>query len=282
MSSIECIVLDFDGTFTLVDDEAVPFVDAFRDGLAREIGAEFEARWQEAAATIAAAPDRFGWEYDGVIVAPSHADPYIRCTTIGQRLLEAAGVPAGRRTEVLQGLYRTCYPLSRTVFRPDAKLVVEALVASGLPVHVVTNSATAHVQAKIDGLDPIGKGSIRVRGDAKKYVLAEPARKDPTFDALPERTAVAGLSRPVWLRRGFYYDALRTIWDETGASPETTVVCGDIFELDLAMPASLGARVHLVARPETPDYERRAARAVPGGSTSADLAGLLLQLELPG
>ena len=30
MSSIECIVLDFDGTFTRVDEEAVPFVDAFR------------------------------------------------------------------------------------------------------------------------------------------------------------------------------------------------------------------------------------------------------------
>jgi len=282
MNNIECIVLDFDGTFTLVDEEAVPFVDAFRQGLAVEVGSDLDAHWDAAARVISASPDRFGWEYDGVIVAPSHADPYIRCTTIGQIVLERAGIAAQRRTEILQGLYRTCYPLSRTVFRPDAKMVVEALVGSGVPVHVVTNSATAHVQAKIDVLDPVGKTSLQVRGDAKKFVLQEPDRKDPVFDALPARTALAGLSRPVWLRRGFYYQALRKIWEETGASPETTVVCGDIFELDLAMPGKLGARVHLVARPETPDYERQAARSVPGGSTSSELGGLLLHLDLPG
>jgi FMN phosphatase YigB (HAD superfamily) len=282
MSSIECIVLDFDGTFTRVDEEAVPFVEAFRRGLAEHLSPERVAGWDEAARAVEAEPDRFGWEYDGVIVAPSHADPYIGCTTIGQLLLAQEGLPPGRRTEILEEVYRRCYPLSLTVFREDAKMVVEALVASGVPVFVVTNSATEHVRAKIDVLDPRGKDRLSVRGDARKFVIHEPDRAHPLFEALPERIEVAGLARPLWLRRGYYFEALRKIWEETGASPETTVVCGDIFELDLAMPARLGARVHLVARPGTPDYEWRAVRNTPGGSASHDLTGLLLQLDLPG
>lgn len=284
MSSIECIVLDFDGTFTRVDDEAQPFVEAFREGLAEHVGgaAALAPRWAAAEARIDADPDRHGWESDGTIVAPSHADPYIRCTTIGQLLLSEEGLGTGARTEILQALYRRCYPLSRTVFRDEARTVVEAIVASGVPVFVVTNSATAHVRAKIDVLDPRGKEAIEVRGDARKFVLHEPERKHELFERLPERLSVPGLARPMYLRRGHYFDALRKIWEETGAGPESTMVCGDIFELDLAMPAQLGARVHLVARPGTPDYERRAARSIPGGGASADLSGLLLRLDLPG
>lgn len=287
MSSIECIVLDFDGTFTLVDEEAAPFVEAFRRGLATQLArgsstVDPDQRWDAAAKVIESDPDRYGWEYDGVIVAPAHADPYIRCTTIGQLLLAEEGLTVGQRTEILQGLYRECYPLSRTVFRPDAKHVVEVVLASGLPVYVVSNSATEHVRAKIDALDPVGKRAIKVRGDARKFVLHEPDRAHSLFSSLPAQMEVAGLGRPMHLRRGHYFEALRKIWEETGARPETTMVCGDIFELDLAMPARLGARVHLVARPETPEYERRAARAMPGGSTSQELKGLLLHLALPG
>jgi FMN phosphatase YigB (HAD superfamily) len=282
MSSIECIVLDFDGTFTEVDAEAAPFVEAFKQGLAREVPKATADRWERAAKTVEAAPDEHGWEFEGTIVAPSHADPYIRCTTIGQLVLAECGLPIAKRTDILQGLYRDSYPLSLTVFRPEAKSVVETLAASGIPVFVVTNSATEHVRSKIDALDPAGKNAIDVRGDARKYVLHEPDKKHPLFEALPEKMAIAGLARPLWLRRGWYFEALRRIWEETGTGPETTIVCGDIFELDLAMPARLGARVHLVARQGTPEYERRAARGIPGGSTSADLSGLLMQLEIAG
>jgi hypothetical protein len=99
---------------------------------------------------------------------------------------------------------------------------------------------------------------------------------------VPETAEISGLSRPMHLRRGHYFDALTKIWDETRARPENTLVCGDIFELDLALPARLGARVHLVARPQTPEHERRAARTTPGGSVSQELVGLLERLALPG
>jgi hypothetical protein len=286
MSSTECIVLDFDGTFTRVDDEAVPFVEGFREGLEARVGEVARTRWSALSARIEADPDRHGWEYEGTIVAPSHADPYIRTTTVAQLLLSELGMGLGARTDLLQALYRENYPKSRNVFRNDARRVVEACVASCVPVFVVTNSQTEHVLAKLRELAPEGLDRIAVRGDARKFVIAEPERSSHGWRELwaeiPETTQIAGLSRPIHLRRGHYFDALTRIWDETHTRPESTLVCGDIFELDLALPARLGARIHLVARPRTPEHERRAARTTPGGGVSQELVGLLERLEMPG
>jgi hypothetical protein len=280
--SVECIVLDFDGTFTLVDREAVPFVEGFVAGLREIVGGDVAARWDETVTRVKADPDRYGWEHGGTIVAPSHADPYILATTVGQLLLAEAGLDARARTEHLQALYQQNYPRALTVFRPDAKNVIETLVATSTPVFVVTNSRTDHVSAKLDQLAPRGRSQITVRGDARKFVLGDPENADETWSRVPEQRELPGLSRPIQVRRGAYYDQLRRIWSETGTDAASTLVCGDIFELDLALPAELGARVHLVARPDTPEYERRAARSRVGGSVSQELSGLLEVLELPG
>jgi FMN phosphatase YigB (HAD superfamily) len=281
--SIECIVLDFDGTFTLVDREAVPFVEGFVQDLAAIVGEKVIARWDDTVARVKADPDRYGWEYDERIVAPSHADPYILATTVGQILLAEAGVDSrSERTKQLEALYQRNYPKSSNVFRPDAREVVEAIVRSAIPVFVVTNSQTHHVEAKLDQLAPRGREQLVVRGAARKFVLTAPREPDDAWAKVPSELRVAGLSRPIFLGRGAYYDALRRIWTETGASPATTLVCGDIFELDLALPAQLGARIHLVARPDTPEYERRAARSSASGSVSQELSGLLERLDLPG
>lgn len=284
--NIECIVLDFDGTFTLVDEEAIPFVEGFREGLRTRIGAIADERWAALSKRVEAGADQHGWEFEGRIVAPSHADPYIFATTVGQLLLSELGMSLGARTEILQGLFRENYPKSRNVFRPDAKRVVEAVLSSGIPVFVVTNSQTDHVKAKLAELAPIGLERLSVRGDARKFVLTEPERAaDAWRDAwkrVPETQTVSGLSRPMLLRRGNYFDALTRIWDETHTTPDATLVCGDIFELDLALPSQLGASVHLVARPQTPEYERRAARTAPSGGVSTELSGLLSRLEMLG
>jgi len=281
--SVECIVLDFDGTFTLVDREAVPFVEGFLADLRADVGDDVQRRWDETVLRVKADPDRYGWENDGVIVAPSHADPYILATTVGQLLLAEAGIESRAvRTEKLQTLYQRNYPKALTVFRPDAKAVIETLVATSIPVFVVTNSRTEHVEAKLDQLAPKGRKQITVRGDARKFVLTQPASPDDGWKRVPTQRELAGLSRPIYLQRGAYYEQLRRIWSETATDPSGTLVCGDIYELDLALPSELGARVHLVARPDTPEYERKAARSRAGGTMSQDLAGLLEVLELPG
>lgn len=233
--SIECILLDFDGTFTRVDDEAAPFVRGFREELERHVGTELAASWDRVVQDVLSEPDRFGWEHEGRIVAPAHADPYVLATTVGQVLLERAGVTErAQRAEILEGLYASNYPKSDIVFRSDAKRVVEAVLSTSRPVYVITNSKTEHVEEKLRKLAPRGGEHLVVRGDAKKFVIAEPERAPKEewaerWAALPESVHVAGLSRPVYLRRGHYFDAIRKVLEETGVSPERAIVCGDIW-----------------------------------------------------
>lgn len=275
---IRCIVLDFDGTFTDVEREAVPFLEGYRAGLSALIGASLDGRWEAAVETVEADPDAHGFEFEGRIVAPSHADPYILATSVANLVLGELDMGDGaERSRALERLFRDAYGRSDTVFREDAKDVAEAVLRHGAPVYVVSNSHTDHVEQKLERLAPAGLERLTVRGDARKFHLVEPASPDPRFDAVAESMTVEGLSRPIYLRRGLYFDVLRSVWEETGTGPESTLVCGDIFELDLALPAELGAGIHLVAREGTPSYERDAAASV-GGTSSTSLRGLLERL----
>jgi hypothetical protein len=58
------------------------------------------------------------------------------------------------------------------------------------------------------------------------------------------------------------------------ATFDQLVVIGDIFELDLALPLALGARVGLVASAHTPPYERAFVSAHPRGRVLEDLAAI--------
>jgi phosphoglycolate phosphatase-like HAD superfamily hydrolase len=248
--AIACVVLDFDGTFTDVAAEGAPFLLHFRQGLAKVLGRELEAAWEEEVAALRAGADALGWDLGGRVVAPATADPYLTATCAAHRLIQRFGLGGDEaaRSEAVQRLYREAYAYSATAFKPEAKEVLEALLDAGLPVHVVTNAHTDLVEAKLNSLAPRGRERVRVFGDARKFLLEEAVPLDARFDAVPESLSVEGLPRPVYQRRGKYYDALRRIWKDTGTSPEQTLVAGDIFELDLALPAALGAHVQLVAR----------------------------------
>ena len=110
----------------------------------------------------------------------------------------------------------------------------------------------------------------RIRGQARKFDI------DGAWAGAPEVLAIAGLARPVLLRRRNYHAILRAILDEAGADFTDLVVIGDIFELDLAMPLALGARVGLVSSARMPAYERAFVAAQPRGRVIDDL------LEIPG
>ncbi len=269
---LRAIVLDFDGTFTLVDQEAAPFVERFRELLARALPSPLA--WDVLGARIDAEPGRFGWEHDGRIVAPAYADPYVRATSIAQLALGEAGVPAGAHRDRIEPMFRDAYARSLVAFRPDAREVCERLLALEVPMYVVTNSATQHVEKKLEALGARGRERIVVRGDARKFVVAEPLTPSAEFSALPASEEVPGLPRPVWLRRGPYFDVLSEVRAVSGAAFAEMLIVGDIYELDLAMPARLGARIHHVARPATPASER-AAVARAGGTSSEQLAGVL-------
>ena len=252
--STKCVILDFDGTFTDVAREAAPFVDAFRAAVFDLLGRELPAEWAKHAAQIDENPGRHGWVHEGRIVAPASADPYIHTTTTAHLMFDAAGVLKDGKTRaaILQALYHHAYENTLTAFRPRAKEVLEALAASGIPTFVVTNARTDAALKKLRTLGPVGIDKIEVHGDARKFVVDHAELADERFARVPERLTLPGLERPVYPRRGRYYDALATIMQRTGAKPEDVLVCGDIYELDLALPLELGMNVHMVTGPKPP------------------------------
>jgi len=263
--AIGCVVLDFDGTFTDVVAEGAPFVRYFKSHLVEVLGKApsiVEDTWREEEAAVLAGAHAFGWDVGGRVVAPATADPYLLSNCVARQLMGRFGVlpDPSERHEALQTLYRDAYKLTGTAFKSEAKEVLEALLATGLPIWVVTNAHTDLVEAKLDRLAPKGRERLRVKGDARKYLIEDPPSVDARFAALPETISFPQelLPRPVYLRRGRYYEALRDIWSQTGTGPESTLVAGDIYELDLVLPAALGAHVQLVARDNALPYEVKA------------------------
>ncbi|HLL04352.1 MAG TPA: HAD family hydrolase [Myxococcaceae bacterium] len=284
--AIGCVVLDFDGTFTDVAAEGAPFVRHFKSHLARILGQDegaLEEVWRQEEAAVLAGAHAFGWDVGGRVVAPATADPYLLSNCVARQLMSRAGVltEPSERHETLQTLYREAYKLTGMAFKPEAKEVLEALLATGLPIWVVTNAHTDLVDAKLTKLAPRGRERLKVKGDARKYLIEDPQPTDARFAALPESMGFEGLlPRPVYLRRGKYYEALRDIWHQTGTGPEATLVAGDIYELDLALPAALGAHVQFVARTNALPYELEAMKQLgPRGGVDLSLRAILPRLR---
>lgn len=282
--AIRCVVLDFDGTFTDVDEEARPFVAAYRAFLADLVGADISAEWARHEADVAANPTKYGWLNDGKIVAPGNADPYIRASTVTQKIFDERGLLTSgeHRNPVMQTLYKQAYGHTHAAFKPEAKEVLDALGDTGLPICVVTNATPEVVKDKLDALGLKHRHALEVFGDAKKYVIAGLDGPDPIFDALPESIRVDGLdTRPIYLKRGMYYRVLRSIWTKHGIAPSEMLMAGDIWELDLSLPAALGFSVQLVSRAgTTPQHELDAVQKLGSkGGVAESLRAILARLS---
>ena len=268
-------VLDFDGTFTDVEKEAQPFVEAYTVAAHDIVGPAFDDAWQRWQHEVQTNPGEHGWKYENHVVAPANSDPYLRATVTMSLILEELDMFPDpiKRTALLEKLYHENYPKADTVFRPDAKEIVETLLATDDAVAVVTNSDTATVAHKLEKLAPRGADKLLLRGNARKFLLAEPQTESERWQTIPESVRPADYPREVFLRRGHYFDELENLWKRTETQPETTFVAGDIYELDLALPSMLGAKTHLVASDKTLPYERDAVLSHGGGSvgTLADI-----------
>ena len=103
-------------------------------------------------------------------------------------------------------------------------------------------------EARTDG--PSLKPYIsRVYGRAKKYII------DPEMSGVEAHLSLPKLNRPVLLKRHEYYKVLNQLRLNEGVEWTDVWVFGDIFELDLSLPLSLGARVGLIQNPFTPHWE---------------------------
>lgn len=260
------VVLDFDGTFTDVEVEGRPFTEKYLEVLREFFGQDVSGLWNEEAGKLSA-PDA-AWVVGGHAVAPASCDPYIRATCIAHHVCARLGrfADVTLRTELLQAVYGYCYRFAGQAFRPDAQEALKRMLAATSHVFVVSNSETSAVQKK---LASIGFPQLPVFGNARKYVVDQ---VDPRTVAL-EDIRVSGQSRPMLVRRPHYARVLSELWDKTGLTATSTLVCGDIFELDLALPLRLGTRAHLVERPNTLDSERAAIALFPGRATAGPTLG---------
>ena len=279
MARVRYVVLDFDGTCTQVDQVEAGFLDQYRAALAIE-----KPRWEAAVARVRAAAPKAGWTILGSpSTAPAAADPYILAGETAA-LLQREGTLG-----VIPGdLFGKIYGANVAPFRRELADVLAALASQRVRVGFISNSDGTAVGARLTDLltaNPKLRARIHVHGNAAKFTIKElPLEsKNPhraRFDALPGAQAIEGVGRPVYLRRAAYFEALCGMYqafDEPGFPIADTLVCGDIWELDLAMPAALGAQVHLIERAApypTYDYER----AQVGKGVSRDLKGLLKRL----
>jgi hypothetical protein len=270
------LVLDFDGTMTDAEAEGRPFRDGYLEDLAMLVGAtvaDVAPIADEVEAEIAAAPASYPFMWMGRAVAPATVDPYLRMVPIAHRILDRYGaIPShddrGRLLGSVLYKYNYAKTLGHPVFRAGAGQMLASL--GGTNTWIVTNSDTHAVAGKIAALDREAPGvawlTSRVRGFARKFDV------DDAWSDAPGELTLPGLERAVLLRRRAYFEILRDVLAEAGSSFEELVVVGDIFELDLAMPLSFGARVGLVTSARTPDYERAFVTAHPRAALIDDLS----------
>ncbi len=274
------IVLDFDGTLTDADAHAPAFHEASGRELAHRLGwddSTLRQEWRRARAAVAGLPADAAWIVDGYGVCPATADPYLIANSVTRLLLSEhrPGLGAAALTAGVLEVHRAAYERVPPPFRPEARGVLEELCAGGYHVRVVTNSRTQTAARMLDSLAFTDRDKVSVHGDAGKFSVCRSTGADARFESLPQVVEWQEVGRAVYLRRGRYFDLLRAIWDETGTDPESTLVVGDVFELDLAMPAALGTHVHLVTRAGTPSHEQRLARRMARGDASARLTAVL-------
>jgi phosphoglycolate phosphatase-like HAD superfamily hydrolase len=275
---IRCVILDFDGTVTNIRAETALFERDYPRFFGEELGRDVSAEWATAVAEVSARSPELGWMWDGLPAAPAAADPYILASCAAVHVLDALGLypTEPERGQLLYRLYGRAYgAATRAFFRDDTARVLRALLESGRHVCFVTNSRTTAVTARLGSL---GLATLPpVFGDAQKFRFLPSA--DPAFAEVPATAGAEGLDRPIHVARGPYFDVLRRIWRETDTDAAHTLVCGDIFELDLALPAALGTDVHLVTRDNTYAYEYEAVRALGDrGGVSVTLAAVLERL----
>lgn len=271
---IRTVILDFDGTCTDVEQEAVGFLEGYKRDLARTVGEEHvTSGWDATEAEVLAQPARHGMVIGGHLVAPP-VDPYLLATAVGTLLAPDLDDAETER------LFKENYRFTTTAFKPEAREVVSALATADVAFYVVTNSDPVTVGRKLDELAPDGREAIRLHGNARKFLVSPPTEYADCarFATVPELLSVPNWARPIHPRRGHYHDALRAIWDATDTAPEETLVVGDVYELDLVLPALLGCRVHLASGPRTLDYERTGVEQF-GGSHAEDLRAVLTLLS---
>ncbi len=283
---VRYVLLDFDGTLTAPEHVTAAFLADYRADLLEVIGEAHAELWDRTLTALLTASPRLAWMLDGYEACPIAADPYILASSVAVRVLASLD-RADELRSLPQDLYARHYARHPAPFRPEVMDVFASLYATGATLAIISNATTGKIEARLDeylGNTPLRR-AVRVIGGARKYSVRPATRESPAraaFEALPDilpvdSPAAVALGRPTWLRRGAFFDALADVWGADARGPASTLFCGDIWELDLALPVALGCSVHLIERGAplaTSAAERVAVKTTFGAASSRDLWGL--------
>jgi hypothetical protein len=289
-SGVAQIILDFDGTCTQIPPMYEAYLDLYCKGINESGLSVTPSEWREAQAIVRQHSPKAGWTVAGCPSAPAAGDPYVLADEAARLILRRRGA----KTPVPPTVHTQAYDAALAPWREEARDIFLRLADHGVGLHFVSNSSTTFISRRLRDL--FGDGhpmttKISVQSDAGKFRICELNWDDPAaisakakrrFQSLPVASGeklLAETGRPIYLRRGAYFEAINRVLDGDFDALTNTVFCGDTWEMDLAMPYALGAKIHLLDRAapfETYAYERRAiagygARA----KSSVDLSGLL-------
>jgi hypothetical protein len=262
------LLTDFDGVWTDPSEEAAVGFDVIVDEVSRLTGknsTEILPRIRSIREDVLADPTNHGWESNGALAAFSEEDPYITnnaiCRSIALNhadLWEAVREEHGDFDKFSYSCYRGGVerfgkretPLLRT----GATEILERLLAAGWEIVYASNSTGEKLRGCLGNLAAESGGPIRIRGSARKFVL--------TSD--DENATRDFCGRKVRTDRGHYRDILEEEMPD--------IIIGDVFSLDLALPADMVAKgipylqkgLLLYRTGYTPSWAVESASATPG------------------
>ena len=285
------LLSDFDGVWTYPEAEGVAHgaaLDAALEGALGEGDRAAVRDWiARARAALRAEPTRWGWTASGRISAYADEDPftahgallhYLESSRGSDPLAARLAAAVEERDGSLDALggrahvggVRDVEAQRGPGITADAAQAGRDLLARGVDVVVVSNSGTEKLKRWFDhaGLPnrihpEHAEGALRLRGSARKFVLA-PGAGD-AFEAGGLRVDVA---RP-------HYEAVLR-------EERPDAIVGDVFSLDLALPLALkhrdagwrNVRLFWLVHPYTPDRVRRALATLPDGDVEIIEKGL--------
>ena len=285
------VIIDFDGTLTAEEEQAIPLADKSLTTLADEIigtpRQQLSADYEATRTRLLRAPHRYWWEVNGLIASYCNEGAFILNTTTLQIMLREN--PAYARAVIVafpQAEYDPIvdcinYLFHRhtaelpPVFRPAARPVLDSLAEhpERMPI-ILTNSLGDKVRRHLATLAL--NDEIAVLGDTRQYEM------DPAWTHRFPHPKLGEIQ--IWpvsqryrvdLRRPIYYQALvKAVEDDSRLA-----VVADTFSLPGALPLLMGIPFLLVRTPYTPDWCRRATDEHPLGHVLDDLAELPMVLD---
>jgi hypothetical protein len=285
------VIIDFDGTLTVEEEQAEPLARRSLQTLAHEIiGAQertLAADYRATRARLLETPHKYWWEVNGLVASYCNEGAFILNTTTLQVMLREnkaylrAVTRAFPDPEYDAVVDCTNYLFHRhtaelpPTFRPGARDVLNSLSSDPTRTPLIlTNSLGDKVIRYLGGLDLAG--DVAVLGDTRQYEMDPAWRRRFHHPRLGEIQVWPVVPEyPVDLRRPVYNRALV----QAGVDGSPLAVVADTFSLPGALPLIMGIPFFLLRTPYTPDWCVQAVLSHPLGRVLDELGDLPAGLD---